>query len=251
MKYAKHLAFLCVIGATLGLVACGGTLGQAKSKQLSNEAPATLISTQEYLPAPKLDAEGVFLPYVPRENPYLAQRGRVKKESVAKFIEIKRAQKQKQYAQAEKLLQELIVEDRSLSGPWVTLGDIALEQHKVDQAGTYFQEAITRNSRNINAYMRLAQVQRMQGKFLLAQNTYAKALTLWPDFPEAHLNLAVLYDVYLNHPLRAQKHMEAYQFLTGGENKQVAEWLTEIQARTGVPITLVVEKPKAESKPLS
>jgi hypothetical protein len=45
--------------------------------------------------------------------------------------------------------------------------------------------------------------------------------------------------------------MEAYQYLTGGENKQVAKWLAEIQQRTGVPISLVIEKKKAESKPLS
>jgi tetratricopeptide (TPR) repeat protein len=212
---------------------------------------ATLASTLEYLPAPKLDEAGASLPYEPSENPYLSQKGKISKESIVKYIEAKRAIKQKQYSQAEKLLQELTLEDKTLSGPWIALGDLAAEQKKYSQASENYAAAIGINEKNINAYMRLAQAQRMQGNFLNAQNTYAKALALWPDFPDAHLNLAVLYDVYLNHPLRAQKHMEAYQFLTHGENKNVAKWLVEIQQRTGVAVSLTVEKKKAESKPLS
>lgn len=250
MKYVNFIATACLLAGVIGVAGCATTSGSKIGLMAEKNEAATLMSTLEYLPVPKTDESGT-LPYEPKENPYLAQRGKIKKESIVKYIEAKRALKQKQYAQAEKLLKELTTEDKALSGPWVTLGDMAVEQKHYDQAVTFYAEAITRNSKNVNAYMRLAHVQRLQGNFLLAQNTYAKSLALWPDFPEAHLNLAVLYDVYLNHPLRAQKHMEAYQYLTGGENKSVAKWLAEIQQRTGVPISLVVEKQKAESKPLS
>jgi tetratricopeptide (TPR) repeat protein len=249
MKYVNFIAKVLLLSGLVIAAGCATTSG--KAKLATADVKATLASTQEYIPVPKTDDTGAFLPYEASPNPYLAQKGKVRKESIAKYIDAKRALKQKNYGHAEKLFKELTTEDKNLSGSWVGLGDVAVEQKKYDQAIASFTKAIELNAKNINAYMRLAQAQRLQGNFLNAQNTYAKALALWPDFPEAHLNLAVLYDIYLNHPLRAQKHMEAYQYLTGGENKQVAKWLAEIQQRTGVPISLVIEKKKAESKPLS
>ena len=107
---------------------------------------------------------------------------------------------------------------------------------------THYQKALEINRSNMNAWLRLAHALRVQGEFLKAQNVYAHALAEWKDCPEAHLNLAVLYDVYLNLPLRAQKHMEAYMFLTGGEDKKVTNWLMEIQKRTGVAQALPADK---------
>ncbi|MGM8227157.1 tetratricopeptide repeat protein [Cellvibrio sp. ARAG 10.3] len=251
MKYVNVIAYTLLAGSILIGAGCATTSGSKIGLVVDKNQEATLVSTLEYLPVPKTDDAGAYLPYEPSENPYLAQRGKIKQESIVKYIDAKRALKQKNYRHAEQLFKTLSEEDKNLSGPWIGLGDVALEQKQYDQAVTHYAKAIELNSKNVNAYMRLAKAQRLQGNFLHAQNTYAKSLALWPDFPEAHLNLAVLYDIYLNHPLRAQKHMEAYQFLTNGENKDVARWLAEIQQRTGVPISLVVEKQKAESKPLS
>jgi lipopolysaccharide biosynthesis regulator YciM len=249
MKYVNFIATTLV---SCALVAgCSGTGGGTKKVASKTKAEITLSSTSEFIPVPKVDSAGVAIPYVPTENPYTLQKGKVKKESIAKYIDATRAFKQKQYEQAEKLSQELTTEDKSLSGPWILIGDIATEQKNYDKAIASYEKAIVQNSKNINAYLRLAKTRRLKGQFLEAQNTYAKSLALWRDCPEAHLNLAILYDIYLNHPLRAQKHMEAYQYLTGGEDKTVEKWLVEIQKRTGVPASLIIDKKKAESKPLS
>jgi tetratricopeptide (TPR) repeat protein len=250
MKYVNVIACTLLAGGLLVTAGCATTSSKVNLVVDKNQE-ARLVSTLDYLPAPKTDETGAFLPYEASPNPYLAQRGKIKQESIVKYIDAKRALKQKNYRHAEQLFKTLTEEDKNLSGPWIGLGDVAVEQKQYEQAVAHCVKAIELNSKNVNAYMRLAKTQRLQGNFLHAQNTYAKALALWPDFPEAHLNLAVLYDIYLNHPLRAQKHMEAYQFLTNGENKEVAKWLAEIQQRTGVPISLVVEKQKAQSKPLS
>lgn len=251
MKYVNFIAVTLMLGSFLGFTGCA-TSERSKTTLAAGKAPEiTLSSTLEYLPAPKADKDGISIPYVPAENPYVLQKGKIKKESIAKYIEATRATKHKQYAQAEVLLKEITAEDKNLSGPWVLLGDIATEQNNYEKAIIDYQKALQVNDKNINAYLRLAKALRMKGEFLKAQNTYAKTLVLWRDCPEAHLNLAVLYDVFLNHPLRAQKHMEAYQYLTDGEDKDIANWLVEIQQRTGVPAGLIVEKKKAESKPLS
>jgi hypothetical protein len=91
----------------------------------------------------------------------------------------------------------------------------------------------------------------MLGNFTQSKRIYADVLKIWKDFPEAHLNLGVLYDVYLNDNIKAQKHIEAYQFLTGGRNEEVAGWLLEIQGRTGVAIELNVQQDGKLIKPVT
>lgn len=232
----------------LSLLAC---MTNTKKGSADLSLTGTQLSTLEYIPQPKVDKEGQTIPYEASANPYLQQRGKVPKQSVLAFIAAKRAYKKQDYTKAESLLVPITETDTRLSGPWVLLGDIAQQQDDLDKAVNHYQRALQINRDNVNAYIRLAKVQREQGQFIQAQHTYTKALGVWKDFPEAHLNLAILYDIYLNHPLRAQKHMEAYQFLTGGSDERVAKWLTEIQKRTGVATSLNIEKQKAESKPVS
>lgn len=248
MKYVNFPGFILAVSLASLLSACGGNVKKAAITE--TVAEVGLVSTQEFIPVPKVDKEGVALVYEAKPNPYLQQKGRINKESVDQFVNAKRALKFKQEVQAEKMLMNLTESDKTLSGPWVVLGDIASDRKDYAKAIECYGKAIVINKYNMNAYMRLALAQRLKGDFLRAQNTYAAALAVWPDSPEAHLNLAVLYDVYLNHPLRAQKHMEAHQFLTAGQNKEVAIWLNEIQKRTLVPVSLDVNPPKAVSKPL-
>jgi tetratricopeptide (TPR) repeat protein len=198
-----------------------------------------------------MDRKEQLVPYVADVNPYLKRQGSVRSDSVELFIQAKRALKSNDFGRAQTILTELTDTNKRLSGPWVMLGDIAVEKNKLDLAEQHFSKAILINKNNVNAYLRLANVKRMQGDFSKAKNTYADALSLWKDFPEAHLNLGVLYDVYLNDNIKAQKHIEAYQFLTDGDNNEVAQWLLEIQSRTGLPVELNVQKQGLPSKPVS
>lgn len=227
----------CVI-----LAGCIGLAGCASDSTKQNldvvDQKPTLVTTQVFVPVLKQDKEGVYLPYEPKVNPYAAQSSRLKKESVLTYINAKRAFDKQQYGTAEILLRQLIVDDKKLSGPWVMLGDIASKKEDYLTAKGHYEEAVRLNKDNVNAYLRLALTQRELGEFILAQNTYSAALSVWPDFPEAHLNLAILYDLYLNHPIRAQAHMEAYQFLTNESDEKVAQWLGEVQSRTGIATKL-------------
>lgn len=252
MKYIK-VALKCSVKAALLpllLVMSGCASNDSKLKIVTDaNVQPDLASTLEFVPKQEVSDEGAVLPYVVSENPYLSQRSRVKKESVLSFIEARRAYKAGELDRAQSLFFALAEQDQELSGPWVMLGDIAASRGANQQAIEHYAKAIKINALNINAYLRLAKAQRLEGNFLHAQNTYAKVLSIWPDFPEAHLNLAVLYDVYLNHPLRAQKHMEAYQFLTNGSDAVAAGWLAEIQRRTGIAPSF--DKPTVDTAPLS
>lgn len=238
MKYANFSfyvtaakAAVCVALASL-LLACGASNSIKENAQA--EIAPEIAPTDSFLPVEQYDKEGVKLPYITAENPYAQQVGRVKKESVSLYIEARRAYKSAKYDLAGDKLNILLEQDASLSGPWVMLGDIAMKQQRVEEAEKHFRKAIEMSPDNINAYLRLAQVLRVKGAFVHAQNVYAEVLMVWKDFPEAHLNLGILYDIYLNKPLAGQQHMEAYQFLTDSKNQQVSEWLAEIRSRTGV-----------------
>lgn len=212
-------------------------------KNTNTPAVTTLLPTDIYLPVQRYNELGEKIPYVALANPYEQQVGVIAKESVQLFIAARRNFKAERYDAAADSLHKLIKQDSNLSGPAVLLAKIAERQGDLKQAQELYSKALTINSDNVNAHIGLAKVLRLQGKYKQAQNVYANILAVWKDFPEAHANLAVLYDLYLNQPRKAQQHMEAYQFLTQGKNKQVAGWLAEVQKRTGITKSFIDNPP--------
>lgn len=207
---------------------------QAKHNDIAESVTRALVlPTVQYVPQQSLNESGYLVSYIPSANPYLSNKRVIEQGSVLLFIKARRAFKAQQYEEATTLLTELTQSDKGLAGPWVMLGKIAMQQDKLAVAIQVFSKALVINPDNVNAYIGLATAQRRKGEFIQAQNTYARALAVWGDFPEAHLNLAILYDNYLNNPLKAQQHMEAYQFLTKGRDKRAGEWFADIKQRTG------------------
>ena len=48
----------------------------------------------------------------------------------------------------------------------------------------------------------------------------------------------------MNQPEQAQKHYEAYQFLTNGRDQKVHKWLVEVKQRTGIERSFIDIPPK-------
>ena len=231
LKYSV-LVFVLIVSA------CGTT--QNKETLPTEPEQLVLVTTKASLPVREYDKEGNVVPFVAMPNPYLDIKGKIHKDAILNYIEARKALKGRNFDKAEALLKKVLEADKKLSGPWVMRGAIAEQRKAFEQAIKHYQQAIQVNKRNVNAYLPLAKLYRVQGRFVEAQNTYAEALSVWEDFPEAHLNLAVLYDIYLNDPLQAQQHMEAYQFLTEEKDAKTAEWLQEIQSRTGIAPNLYI-----------
>lgn len=242
----QHLAIklFAVCCLTTWLSAC--TTGPKQAWDYDGSKSVALVNTSMYLPIQQRDETGQVLPYEAKPNPYNELGGRIDKTAVTTYIDARRAYQAKKYDFADKLLADLSQKEPKLSGPWVMRGDIAAEQNKLQDALGFYAKAVEVNSINFNAYLRLAKVQRQLGHFNHAQNTYAKALALWSDGPELHLNLGVLYDVYLNQPKLAQAHMEAYQLLAQQKNADAQQWLSEVKARTGVQTALQIKNAKGE-----
>ena len=140
-------------------------------------------------------------------------------------------------ATAEKDMQWLVHNYPAFSGPYLNLALICGAQGRSVDAEQFFQAALEVNANNLEAYNQYAVFLRGRGRFDDAEAAYLAALQVWPDHPETHRNLGVLYDLYRGNAERALEHYYRYQTLTGGENRQVAGWIIDLERRSGQVVT--------------
>ena len=211
------------------------------------EAPrkqAMELADNAPLPRQPYDTAGKKIPYVAQPNPYTSAVTSVPQAARSQFIVASSLFREGKLKAAQTRFRGLTEKYPSLSGPWLKLGAIAEKDGKYDEAIKEYKTAISVNRNNVNAYIALGLLQRRQGQYSDAQNTYIEALHVWKDFPEAHLNLGILYDLYMNKPEDAQKHYEAYCFLTGNKDKKAHKWLAEVKQRTGILGSFIDIPPK-------
>jgi len=242
---ATTLAWLLVSGCTaMSPVVRQNTDTETTPDAGGTHRGAAVPVARAPLPRQAYNAAGDKVPYVAKPNPYTSGATAVPPEARTAFRAANSLVQRGQLREARKQLQALTEKFPSLSGPWVVLGQISEKSEKYDDAVKNYRKAIGVNRNNVNAYIALGLLQRRQGRFAEAQTAYVDALNVWSDFPEAHLNLAILYDLYMNKPEQAQKHYEAYDFLTGHKDKKVHKWLVEVKQRTGIETSFIDIPPK-------
>lgn len=233
----KPISFLLVM--TILLAACTSAPEKKSTANTSAEkevVPAAPVSGTSILPA------GLAAP-----NPYLQNKSSVSRQAAQNFADATRAMRNKQWSQAESLLQKVIAENSKLSGAYLNLGLVYRAQKEDKRAEQAFNDAIAANHTNLDAYNQLAILQRESGRFFEAESNYKKALSVWPFHPESHKNLAILYDLYMGKSAEALPHYEAYLQLLGGNDKQAASWIADLQRRLGIAPKPKVAAPVEES----
>lgn len=229
MKFTKR--YWLLIAVVLLMQACSSS---APKKPAANKA-----ATDE--PAAVTPAGTSILPVGPvTPNPYLQQKPAINSAVAQQFADATRAMRNKQWQQAETLLQQLVTQDKQLSGAYLNLGLVYRAQKQDKRAEQAFMDAINANHANLDAYNQLAILQREQGRFSDAERNYIKALGVWPYHAESHRNIGILYDLYFGKQAQALAHFEAYQQLRGDSDKQVTGWIADLQRRLGL-----ASKPKA------
>lgn len=93
------------------------------------------------------------------------------------------------------------------------------------------QTALELSPRNAPAYTLLGTLQRERGEFRESRISYSKALVANPDLAEAHLNIGILYDIYLQYLLDARTHYNRYVELGGARSDTVKQWLQDLEFR--------------------
>lgn len=221
MKFNNALfAFLCGCVFAVLITSCASNTAKkaANAEPSITDNKAVVVSSA--LPA------GPITP-----NPYLQTKPAINAAAEASFQAAVTAMQQKQWAQAETLLQKLAAENPKLSGVYLNLGIVARAKGNSEKAAELFEQAIKVNSKNLDAYNQLAILKREAGKFSDAEALYQQALNVWPFHADSHKNIAILYELYMGKPEQALPHYLAYQQLLPAPDKQVDSWIADLQRR--------------------
>lgn len=154
---------------------------------------------------------------------------RINKKTAAAYNEALKHMRAKNYDTAILEMQKVARMDERISGPWVNIGVAHKNLGDTTKARVAFNQALKINPNNPFALNQLAILNRVDGKFELAEKLYMKALTAYPDYKNAHLNLAILCDVYLRKIECARGHYQEYLKLSGGQDKQVSAWISQLE----------------------
>jgi Flp pilus assembly protein TadD len=135
------------------------------------------------------------------------------------------------YVDAEKLLLAVTRREPTIAGPHANLGLLYARTNRAQQAIDALQEAIRLNPERAAYYNELGMVLRREGKFSEARRYYDKAIEIDADYAYAHLNIAILYDLYMQEPERALAHYQRYRELEPKEAATVTKWIADLQQR--------------------
>ena len=147
------------------------------------------------------------------------------------YGKVAKLNKQKQYADAIKLLDSVRQKYPQLSGPDYQKARVYFNQGKLELALESVDFSLLNNSRNYYSLNLKGIILREQGKFEQAREIYFMAIESYPPYPNSHLNLGVLADIYMRDlPLALLQYRE-YMKLTSNQDKKVANWIIEIERR--------------------
>lgn len=171
---------------------------------------------------------------MPELSPYEANLPSVSRKAESLYAEAVSAISNGDWDRAELILQEMSIDYPELSGPWVSLGIVYRDTDRPEQAIEAMSHAVKINKHNVAAWNLLAYTHRTQGNFKEAEQAYQKAIKAWPESAESHLNLAILYDMYMGRFAEAATHYERYQSLQDEPDRKVAGWLADLKRRKQV-----------------
>ncbi len=164
-------------------------------------------------------------------NPYLENRPTVSAAAADRYQQAQAALANQDWTQAEQHLLWITDNAPQLSGPYIGLAMLYNTTEQTEKVAPMFKQAIAANRNNVSAYNQYAIFLRQQGDFKGAEALYQQALVVWPDYPEGHLNLGILYDMYMGKLDLALQEYQQYQDLQSEPDRQVAGWIVDTQRR--------------------
>ncbi len=167
----------------------------------------------------------------PLPNPYRVDPPSVPGAARQRFDDALAALEQQQWQAAETDLLWITEHHPELSGPYLNLALLYQRSQQPDKVEPAFRQAIAATPDNVAAYNQYAIYLRQQGRFADAEAQYLRALEVWPDSPNTHLNLGILYDLYMGQLQQALKHYRAYQALQPEPDRRVQGWIVDTERR--------------------
>jgi Flp pilus assembly protein TadD len=114
---------------------------------------------------------------------------------------------------------------------YANLAIINIYEKNYDKAREYIDKSLSINGNNPVSRNLQGIIYRQQGKFDQAETEYSKSIKLKPDYPAPYLNMAIMYDIYLDQAKQALPYYEKYKELDDGENSKIDKWIIEVKRR--------------------
>lgn len=138
------------------------------------------------------------------------------------------AYRQKQYAEAEKLLRKAVRAQPDAGLGWLILGVIAYDQDKLDAALAALAQAALLEPKNATVHQYLGVTVGKKGWLSGAEDELRKAIEIDPGYAEAHFNLAVFYLQRTPPSIElARRHYQSALDLGAAPDPDVAKGLAE------------------------
>jgi tetratricopeptide (TPR) repeat protein len=137
--------------------------------------------------------------------------------------------------QAITLFTIIAKQNPQLASPYTNLGILFFRQKNLAEAEAALKNALQRDGKDYVAANYLGMTYRAMGRFAEARVAYEQALAAKLDYAYAHLNLAILYDLYLGDLTMALDQYQQYQNLVGDTDPQLAGWLADLKQRMKQP----------------
>ncbi len=132
-------------------------------------------------------------------------------------------------SKAERIFNDLLEDHPELAGPYTNLALIQFKKKDYALSLELVNKALQRNPEQAQGYQLRAQIFLARGKIIDAKKDYIKAVQLKPDYINAHYNLALLYDIYLQEITLAIKHYETYLSLLKETDEATQEWVNHLK----------------------
>ena len=123
------------------------------------------------------------------------------------------------------------------AGPLVNLGILHRRNDRPVAANAILVRALSSCTDCAAAFNQLGILQRQQGFFDEAEESYLNAIDADPKYALAYLNLGVLYDLYQRRLPLALEYYERYVEITQDEQSkaQVMKWIADLKRRVAAP----------------
>ena len=199
-----NIKFISLGIVTLLLSACGSMPGKVSSSTQDKDAAPVMMVKQTY----KISASV--------------------EQQFGHGIEAMSAE---DYLLAIEIFNKVAKKEPRASGPWVNIAIAYRKLDQIDKADEAIETAVRLNPKNPYALNQAGIIKREKGAFEEAQNMYKSALAEYPNYSNAHLNLAILCDLYLQRIVCAKSHYQAYQEIEKNDDKQVIAWMSDLSRR--------------------
>ncbi len=204
MRFANRLCIAMVVTA-MGVLAGCATISPAPSPR--TPAPASVA------------------------GPARSEQPPVPKAALQRFEAALNSLEGGRLAEAEDALRALTRSHPELPGPYANLGILYFRQDKLVPAIEMLERAVELGPSQAVFFNQLGIVRRHAGEFDKARKAYDKALDLDPVYADAHLNLGILYDLYLWKPDAALRHYKQYLDLQKNGDDKVQKWVVDLARR--------------------